>query len=250
MQTTPKYMQRSVNQKRMHRFWWIFAILLSPVHTIVAQETRDVMVVKMLDGRMHRFVVGDIDFIEFEEEDVPDPQQGIDLGGTVLWAQCNIGARQPEEFGNLFSWAETEPKGDYSEENYQYFTNYTYEYVGNNISGVAKYDAATKQWGSPWRMPTLSEIKELTACTWTEETLNGVKGFRVTATNGNSIFLPAAGYQPGTERLQAGEQGYYWSSSLNRDMPSSAFNINFRGYDAEWSASRAYGFSIRAVRDF
>ena len=218
--------------------------------TSQAQETRDVMVVKMLDGMTHRFVVEDIDYIEFVEEDVPDPHQGINLGGTVLWAVCNVGAEQPEGLGDLFSWAETDPKSDYSEDNYLYYSNYTYQYVGNNISGVEKYDAATAQWGAPWRMPTLSEIRELMSCSWAPETLNGVKGYRVTATNGNSIFLPAAGYQPGTERLQEGEQGYYWSSSLNRDMPSSAFNINFRGYDAEWSASRAYGFSIRAVKDF
>lgn len=234
----------------MQRLLWVLVTLFLTAGSAVAQETRDVMIVKMSDGMTHRFVVEDIDFIEFEEEAVPDPHQAIDLGGTVLWAQCNIGAERPEEYGDLFSWAETDPKADYSEEYYKYYVNYAYEYVGNNISGVAKYDAATKQWGAPWRMPMLSEIKELAACTWTPETLNGVKGYRVTASNGNSIFLPAAGYQPGTAREQAGEQGYYWSSSLNRDMPSSAFNINFRGYDAEWSASRAYGFSIRAVKDF
>ena len=66
--------------------------------------------------------------------------------------------------------------------------------------------------------------------------------------NGNSIFLPAAGYQDGTERKEVGTGGFYWSGSLNREMTSSAYNINFRGYDAEWTASRAYGFSVRAVK--
>ena len=217
--------------------------------TAHAQHQRDVMLVRTADGTAHRFTVEGIDYIEFDKEVVPDPHQGVNLGGTVQWAVCNIGAETPEQLGDLFSWAETEPKDDYSEENYLYFKNYAYEHIGNNISGVEKYDAATAQWGEPWRMPTLSEIRELMTCTWEKETLNGVAGYRVTGSNGNSIFLPAAGYQSGSERVAVGEQGYYWSSSVNPEMPSSAYNINFKGYDAEWSASRAYGFSIRAVKD-
>ncbi len=233
----------------MKRFLWICFSFMIPAVLLHAQQVCYVMRVEMTDGSVQRIAVDDVNCITFETEEVFDPRQAVDLGLSVKWAACNIGADTPEGLGDLFSWAETAPKTDYSEANYSYFVNYSYEHIGYNITGVAKYDAATAQWGEPWRMPSLHEINQLMSCTWTPETLNGVKGYRVTGKNGNSIFLPAAGYQPGEERLEVGTQGYYWSASLNPDMRSSAYNINFRGYDAPWSASRAYGFSVRAVRD-
>ncbi len=204
--------------------------------------------VRRNDGTEETYSEADFDYADFMFVDAATGQRAVDLGLTVLWAACNVGAERPEEYGDLFAWGETAPKEDYSEENYKYYVNGSYEEIGYNISGT-RYDAATAQWGGKWRMPTLSEVRELLACDWERATLNGVNGYRVTGCNGNSIFLPAAGYQPGTERQDAGEwQGYYWASTLNRSMPSSAYTLNFRGYDDVWTASRAYGFSIRAVR--
>jgi hypothetical protein len=186
----------------------------------------------------------DIDYIDFTN----DPYVSVDLGLSVMWAVCNVGASTPEEYGGLYSWGETQEKKDYSEPYYTYYQNEQYQYIGVNICGT-QYDVARQSWGEPWRMPTRQEVSELTSkCQWTADTVGDVKGYRVTGPNGNSIFLPSAGYQDGKERKEAGTGGFYWTGTLNRNMTSSAYNINFRGYDAEWSASRAYGFSVRPVR--
>ena len=194
------------------------------------------------------FPLSTIEWIDFAT--VPETAlfEAVDLGLTVKWAAFNIGAKAPEELGDLFAWGETTKKDNYSEASYTYYSVTGYEHIGVNICGT-KYDAARQAWGGLWRLPTRSEIADLTQkCTWTSEILNGVKGYRVTGPSGNSIFLPAAGYQDGTERKEVGTGGFYWSGNLNRSMTSAAYNLNFRGYDAEWSANRAYGFSVRAVK--
>ena len=99
----------------------------------------------------------------------------------------------------------------------------TYLYSGSNlnifayrIDGESKYDAATANWGSSWRMPTSEELSELvTMCEWTLGTQNGVKGYTVTGPNGNSIFLPLAGYRIGNEIVGAGQNGFYWSGVVD-----------------------------------
>ena len=202
------------------------------------------MVVHPKRGGDQTFHNSDMEWVTVRE----DTHQAIDLGLSVRWAACNLGGQAPHDFGDLYAWGETSPKGDYSEDQYSYCSNGQYEYIGVNICGTP-HDVAFLSWGGHWRLPTRSEVKELaTRCAWTAEQLQGVAGYRVTGPNGNSIFLPSAGYQDGTERKEVGTGGFYWTGTLNRDMPSSAYNINFRGYDAEWSASRAYGFSVRPVR--
>ena len=214
---------------------------------VAKAQVEDVMVIHHTDGSTERIAAKNIDYIDFTREDF-DPYGAIDLGLSVKWAAYNVGATRPEELGDLFSWGETVTKTDYSEANYSYYSASGYQTIGRNIAGT-KYDAARQLWQHGWRLPTLTEIKELLDnCTWTEETHYGVKGFLVTGPNGNSIFLPAAGYQRATTREEVGECGYYWTSIVNADMPSSAYNLNFKGYSANWTASRAYGFSIRAVK--
>ena len=212
------------------------------------QGDKDNMNVRMTDGSLRSYAFENIDYMDFIYVD--KGPQAVDLGLSSLWASYNIGATCPEEAGDFFAWGETSPKSDYSEESYLYYKNGSYQKIANNISGT-EYDAATAQWGSPWRMPNRYEITELMQCEWKQDTVNGVDGYRVTGKTGNSIFLPAAGYMNGTEHQDNdNRQGYYWSSSVNMDMTSSAYNINFKGYNAEWSASRFYGFCIRAVRDY
>ena len=204
--------------------------------------------VRMNDKSLRSYALRSIEYMNFAY--VEQGPQAINLGLSSLWASYNIGASKPEEVGYYFSWGETTPKEDYSEATYLYYVNYTYEHIGNNISGT-KYDAATAQWGNQWRMPNIYEINELMNCEWTSESVNGVNGFRVTGKNGNSIFLPATGYMRGEECVDKNNcQGYYWSSSQDPDMTSSAYNINFKGYTSPWSANRSYGFPIRAVRDY
>ena len=202
------------------------------------------MVIHPKKGGEQSFVKADLRWVTFRE----DRHQAVDLGLSVKWAACNMGGNAPHDYGSLYSWGETSPKTNYSEDCYAYYAQGQYQYIGTNICGTS-YDAAHLLWGGHWRLPTRAEVEELkTLCTWTAEELEGVAGYRVTGTNGNSIFLPSAGYQDSTERKETGTSGYYWTGTLNREMPSSAYNINFRGYAADWSASRAYGFSIRPVR--
>ncbi|MBQ9163264.1 MAG: hypothetical protein IJ163_00640 [Bacteroidaceae bacterium] len=217
------------------------------VDSLFLEVEEETIYLRQTDGSLHGYPLVGVSYMDFTHEE-RSPYQSVDLGLSVEWATFNVGASQPEDYGDLFSWGETTPKADYSESAYLYYHNYEYDYIGVNICGT-KYDAATACWGGEWRMPVLSEVRELTdRCNWTADTLNGVSGYKVTGPNGNSIFLPRAGYQTSTERQSAGHDGYYWCGSLNRSKPSSAYNLNFSGYAAEWSANRSMGFSIRAVR--
>ena len=210
-------------------------------------QTEGRMIVHMLDGDRSEVDMAKVDFVEFVTPD-DGVHESVDLGLSVYWAACNVGAAAPEQYGDFFAWGETAPKSSYGEEFYTHYKNQQYQYIGRNIAGT-RYDAARTVWGSPWRMPTLSEVRELREeCQWEQATVNGVAGLRVTGPNGNSIFLPAAGYQPADQREQAGTDGYYWTCIVNSDMPSTAYTLNFRGYDGDWTANRSYGFSVRAVR--
>ncbi|MCR4994414.1 MAG: hypothetical protein K6A32_03400 [Bacteroidales bacterium] len=194
------------------------------------------------------YLLDNIEWIDFASVPATELYEAVDLGLSVCWAAFNIGASSPEEYGDFFAWGETKAKSRYTESSYSYYKKGQYEYIGVNICGT-KYDAARQAWGGLWRLPARSEVAELTSqCTWTAETLNGVSGYRVTGPNGNSIFLPAAGYQNGTGRKEVGTGGFYWSGNLDRSMTSTAYNLNFRGYSDDWSANRFYGFSVRAVR--
>ena len=189
----------------------------------------------------------------------------VDLGlpSGLLWATCNVGANAPEEYGDYFAWGETQPKDIYNWSTYQYCNgsggtltkycnNSSYGYNGftdNLTTLLPEDDAATANWGSDWRMPTLEEWNELynnTTNTWT--TQNGVNGRLFTASNGNSLFLPAAGYRWDGELYFAGSLGFCWSSSLSPDCPNDAWYLYFNsGYTGVDYGSRGYGFSVRPV---
>ena len=221
---------------------------IASIDTMWFNSLHDTLTIATHDGNRFKQPTATLDSITFTICDSQDVHEAVDLGLSTLWATTNIGADTPEGLGQLYAWGETSTKSDYSENAYEHFKNSEYTYIGVNICGT-KYDAAHTLWGNGWRMPTRSEIRELTTrCTWEPEERNGMNGYRVTGANGNHIFLPAAGCQTATSRLSVGEEGFYWTGTLNRDMPSSAYNLNFRGYDQDWSASRAYGMTIRAVK--
>ena len=225
-----------------------FQFAVEKVDSMTLTTNKDTLVLHYAEGNIWKFATELVDSISLGREDESDIHESIDLGLSVLWAMSNVGATSPEEFGNRFAWGETEEKSSFDETNYKFYENGQYTYIGVNICGT-KYDVAQARWGSTWRIPTRSEIRELaTRCTWKAEMRNNIAGYRVTGPNGNHIFLPAAGYQNGTMLTEVGEGGFYWSGSLDRTMPSAAYNLNFRGYDAEWTANRSYGFSIRPVR--
>ena len=136
----------------------------------------------------------------------------VDLGlpSGTKWATCNVGATTPEGYGNYYAWGETTTKSSYTCENSRTFG----VSMNDDISGNPTYDAASANWGGTWRLPTMSEMEELVNnCTWTWTTQNGVNGCTVIGPNGNSLFLPAAGYCGESSRNLVGEFGDYWSST-------------------------------------
>ena len=190
----------------------------------------------------------------------------VDLGlpSGLLWATCNVGADMPEAYGDYFAWGETTPKDTYNWSTYQYCmgsyntmtkycqnSGYGYNGFTDNLTTLEPSDdAATANWGNGWRMPTQAEFQELldnTTVTWTQ--LGGVNGRLFTAANGNSLFLPAAGYRYGSSLYYAGSIGRYWSSSLYTGSPDYAWSFYFlSGYDGMNYLSRYDGFTVRPVR--
>ena len=157
--------------------------------------------------------VSEID-IEYQDAEETTADSGtyeaVDLGLSVRWATCNIGAESPEDYGNYYAWGETETKDEYSTSN---SVTYAVSRI-SDFSGDTKYDAATANWGGSWRMPTYSEMKELVDdCTWEWTTLNEVYGYLVTGSNGNSIFIPSAGHFTGSSFDSSDSHGCYWSST-------------------------------------
>ena len=170
----------------------------------------------------------------------------VDLGLSVKWASCNVGANSPEEYGDYFAWGEISPKSSYTEDN-----SLTYDVPMSDISGNSQYDAARANWGGGWRMPTKSEIDELVEnCTWEWTKLNGVNGYKVTGPNGNSIFLPAAGYRHGSSSYYVGSYGYHWGSTPYEVNDDGACVLCFDSGGRGWLwGNRGYGLSVRPVSE-
>ena len=199
---------------------------------------------------------------------IVDVHDYVDLGlpSGTLWAACNVGATNPEDFGDYFAWGETMPKDIYDWKSYQY-GNCTFDrfemtkYCTDSCWGLDGFvdnltvlepadDAATANWGADWRMATKEEWEELyrkTTCTWT--TQNGVNGRLLIGCNGNSIFLPAAGFRL-DGALLCPSLGIYWSSTLHTGFPERGWSFH---YDLDechvcGTYERCRGQVIRAVR--
>ena len=188
----------------------------------------------------------------------------VDLGLSVKWATCNVGASSPEEYGDYFAWGETSPKANYSWSTYKhckgsydtmtkYCTSSSYGTVDNKTVLDLSDDAAHVNWGGSWRMPTIAEFRELIDnCTWTWTTMNGVCGYKVVGKKsgyaGDWIFLPAAGYRSGTNLGSVGSGGDYWSSSLDESYSFNARHLSFySGRSSTYSDYRGSGQSVRPV---
>ena len=235
------------------------------------------MVVTTTDDQVVEFDVSKIKDVTFNEE--AGEHEWVDLGlpSETLWATCNVGANSPEQYGDYFAWGETEPKEDYSWGTYKWMNEgqsswreinkYTFAdgqtgacwYSNNQFIGDGKTellpedDAATANWGSDWQMPSLEQLQELynerlTKTEWT--TQGGVSGRLITSLrNGNSLFLPAAGYIYGTELYDAGSYAHYMSHSLHSDGSDDTSYLYFiEGY-IYWSYDDRYvGRTVRPVR--
>ena len=192
-------------------------------------------------------------------------EEYVDLGlpSGTLWATRNVGAETPEQYGDYFAWGETEPKSNYDWSTYKwcngsletltkYCTSSSYGTVDNKTTLDLSDDVAHTNWGGSWRMPTTAEQDELrNNCTWTWTTQNGVNGYEVTSKkNGNSIFLPAAGYRSYTSLTNVVSSCYYWQNVCSASDPAGAFIWYYnQGGVGTGLFDRSYGLSVRPVYD-
>ena len=171
-----------------------------------------------------------------------DGHEAVDLGLSVKWATCNVGAEKPSDYGNYYAWGETQTKFTY--------TNYNTITYGKSMKdiGGSTSDVANTEWGCRWRLPTKEEFQELVdKCKWEWTTIDGHKGYMVIGPNGNSIFLAAAGYRNGDSAYSVGSDGRFWSStpsSNDRGAWNLYINDGLQGVD--WH-NRGYGYSVRPV---
>lgn len=168
----------------------------------------------------------------------------VDMGLSVKWADHNLGASRATDYGKYFAWGALRPSAEYIdtlcptwERNFDY----------TEVAADTLYDAAIMAWGSEWRMPTSSELKELIdSCTWTFTSAGGVKGYRVTGPSGGHIFLPAAGYKIGRSLLFNGQEGMYWSAEPIGTRLAGI--LRFDDNSHSWfNFSRSSGLPIRPV---
>lgn len=200
-------------------------------------------------------------------ENFIDGYEYVDLGLSVKWATCNIGAENSWDYGDYYSWGENETKDIYWSKTYKYCSGdtdscidigekYLYgdksEYYYHDISST-QYDVAYTKWGKHWRMPTIWETRELeNKCKWIWEEVNGIKGARVIGPNGNSIFLPATGAKKGNKIEHRGQHGYYWTSiNYSNEYGYATYlgvSQNSREYDTQFFQNyRFQGYAIRPV---
>lgn len=199
----------------------------------------------------------------------PDVHEYVDLGlpSGTLWATMNVGAEMAEDYGDYFAWGETsgfkDGKTDFSSATYRYYgsdgvtkycTNTGSWYYDNKTELEMGDDAATVNWGVNWQMPSNDQFEELinnsyTTTSWT--TLNGVYGILIVSkSNGNKVFLPAAGARTDTSLANAGSLGNYWSRSLRTDSSACGRLLVFDSSSIRTSgnAIRCFGRSVRPVR--
>jgi uncharacterized protein (TIGR02145 family) len=179
----------------------------------------------------------------------------VDLGLSVDWAACNIGATGPEDFGNFYAWGEMSPKESYSWGTYRFGT---YEKGMNAYNPTDKVyvlkledDIAAVTCGEGCRLPTRKECEELmNKCEWNYATVNGIKGYKVVGPNGNHIFLPLAGYYINKGKGYSENIGAYWTSDVCVKEPHCAYYLSAYLSGPDMSCfNRSHGRSVRAVRE-
>ena len=199
----------------------------------------------------------------FTTKNIEKVQTAVDLGLSVKWGSCNIGASSPMEYGDYYAWGETETKADYSW--------YTYKWCKGSFYTLTKYntrssrgvvdnktvldpedDVAHLKLGGKWRMPTGGEFSELMSkCTWQKMKKNdNTIVYFVEGPSGNAIALPAAGGRYVTSLDNAGSYGNYWSSSLSEDYSDDARIVYFDSEGVGSSGNIRYsGLSVRPVSE-
>ena len=218
--------------------------------TLSSENVKDLGKITMRAG------IGDLDpaitavvakIVDYFPENV-----NVDLGLSVMWATCNVGANTPEEYGDYYAWGEVETKESYEPNNYKFVNGGSAVNDKNTLD--IENDVAHKEWGGKWRMPSREEFDELIQnCTWTWTTQKGVNGFLVTSNKpgytDHSIFLPAAGLRSLSELRLSGNIGFYWTTTPSEHFAESAcFLYITPGFKSLYeSAARNQAHTVRPV---
>jgi len=190
--------------------------------------------------------------INQEQTQTPAGLEAVDLGlpSGTKWANMNVGATAPEDFGGFYAWGETEEKEVYDDDNYIYNIFEVFDDIVDDIAGT-EYDVAHVKWGGDWQMPSGDQIQELmdyTNMEWTK--VNGVFGRRFSskaAGNSNSIFIPAAGWRSFDSLWHTGEEGNIWSSTQH-PTDYGAYALTFTSDDMyKWEPLPYLGHNVRPV---
>lgn len=191
-----------------------------------------------------------------KKEKQPIQHEWVDLGlpSGLKWATCNVGASSPEDYGDYFAWGETEKKKKYTLHNCTTLEqvlgdSFIKGLIDSNGNLTPSHDAAQANWGESWRMPTETEFQELIDnCNWEWIKVNGKCGHKVIGPNGNSIFLPAAGFRSDSSLCRAGKFGFYWSSTIIIKYPDTAYILDFGSGYPEIGSYSGYIYQGRSVR--
>lgn len=244
----------------------------------VIWTTSDSSIAKVEEGRVFAFKPGEVLITvttidgEYSAQckvivspiPAPDESEAVDLGLSVKWAPYNVGATSPEEYGCFYAWGETEIKEEYSWSTYKWcnqsvntITKYNSDSscgaVDNKTSLDSDDDIAHVVWGGKWRMPSYSEIKDLSfLCKWTKTSLNGIEGYLIESkTEGNDgfIFIPIAGTYE--EKTRYSSRGHYWGVTKHYDSGKAACIICFDTSSVIGQSyyTRCYGLPVRPVCD-
>ena len=243
--------------------------LILSVFALIAAISADAqkVIIDLTSGETVAYDASEVSKIKFVE----DSHEYVDLGLSVLWATCNVGADNCYDYGDYFAWGETtgynSGKTSFSWDTYFDTTDggSTFSKYSTSAKTVLdkEDDAAYANWGGKWRMPTGSELQVLCNtknCIWTwydagNSEFNGVAGYKVQSLKqgytDKYIFLPAAGYLRGSSLSYAGSCGYYWSSSLGPSYSASASFLYFKNSDCtmDWDYGRYVGRCVRPVTD-
>ena len=177
----------------MKKITLFISACIASAFTLFAQ---DQLMVHQNNGNTTPFIASSVDSITIvsanNNVENKNEHQYVDMGLSVMWATCNIGANSPEEFGDYFAWGEKETKHEHTPENWKGTAGTTW-----NLND----DPARNAWGGDWRVPTYWEFKELIDncraihCVKMCKDGYGIIGTQfISKINGNKIFLPMAGH--------------------------------------------------------
>lgn len=218
------------------------------------------------DSEVHFMGISTIDEDDLTKGDFID----LGLPSGLKWASCNLGATKPCEYGDYYQWGSVTPNTDdacdwahapfnngASNFDSTYFNAHKSEWLDGDVL-KPEYDAAVAV--GKGHMPTQAQFQELidnTTSEWVNCSYLGgdhaehtVMGRKFTASNGNSIFIPASGYRNGSSFNDQGGYGFVWSSSLASDYPYDAWYLYFDSGDCSmYGGNRCYGLAVRPVSE-